>query len=246
MRRVHCCVEDGDMGVLSLSDAVEQRSGDGLVGALFRDKQQAGQVGRDAGAAKEGEHGEGDAHDGDVDREVVGDARAHAGQHATVVGAPKRRPADRAGRGLDLVQVLGPGDVQHLHPGAGDRGDRAGEVLVERHLISREHAAKGAGSGLVVNKEESVCVMINEEDHLRMQALRPGLQLKQAWVAIDQMDSELERKLDMSLSELDLVVRVDDELLEVRDFDEMTLKEVKRQLAQRGLRLGMKYVPPAS
>ena len=55
------------------------------------------------------------------------------------------------------------------------------QILVERHLISREHAAKNAGSGLVLNKEESLCVMINEEDHLRMQALRPGLQLKQAW-----------------------------------------------------------------
>src|SRR5216117_2958364 len=68
-------------------------------------------------------------------------------------------------------------------------------ILVERHLISREHAAKSAGSGLVLNKEESLCVMINEEDHLRMQALRPGLQIKQAWHAIDQIDSKLERKL---------------------------------------------------
>jgi protein arginine kinase len=74
------------------------------------------------------------------------------------------------------------------------------QILVERHLISREHAAKSAGSGLVLNKEESLCVMINEEDHLRMQALRPGLQLKQAWMAIDQVDSELERRLDYAFS----------------------------------------------
>lgn len=74
------------------------------------------------------------------------------------------------------------------------------QILVERHLISREHAAKSAGSGLVLNREESLCVMINEEDHLRMQALRPGLQLKQAWVAIDQVDTELERRLDYAFS----------------------------------------------
>jgi protein arginine kinase len=74
------------------------------------------------------------------------------------------------------------------------------QILVERHLISREHAAKTAGSGLVLNKEESLCVMINEEDHLRMQALRPGLQLRQAWMAIDQVDTELERKLDYAFS----------------------------------------------
>src|SRR5436309_6385443 len=73
-------------------------------------------------------------------------------------------------------------------------------ILVERHLISREHAAKNAGSGLVLNREETLCVMINEEDHLRMQALRPGLQLKQAWHAIDQIDSKLEKKLAYAFS----------------------------------------------
>jgi protein arginine kinase len=73
-------------------------------------------------------------------------------------------------------------------------------ILVERHLISREHAAKNAGSGLVLNRDETLCVMINEEDHLRMQALRPGLQLKQAWQAIDAVDSKLEKKLDYAFN----------------------------------------------
>jgi protein arginine kinase len=71
---------------------------------------------------------------------------------------------------------------------------------VERHLISREHAAKSSGSGLVLNRDETFCVMINEEDHLRMQALRPGLQLRQAWNAIDHLDSELEKKLDYAFN----------------------------------------------
>jgi len=74
------------------------------------------------------------------------------------------------------------------------------QILVERHLISREHAAKSSGSGLVLNREETFCVMINEEDHLRMQALRPGLQLRQAWTAIDRLDSELEQKLNYAFS----------------------------------------------
>jgi protein arginine kinase len=74
------------------------------------------------------------------------------------------------------------------------------QMLVERHLISREHAAKSAGSGLVLNRDETICFMINEEDHLRMQALRPGLQLRQAWTAIDQADSALEKKLDYAFS----------------------------------------------
>ena len=74
------------------------------------------------------------------------------------------------------------------------------QILVERHLISREHAAKGAGSGLVLNRDETLCVMINEEDHLRMQALRPGLQLRQAWAAIDAVDSHLEKRLNYAFT----------------------------------------------
>ncbi len=74
------------------------------------------------------------------------------------------------------------------------------QILVERHLISREHAAKSAGSGVVLNRDETLCFMINEEDHLRMQALRPGLQLRQAWTAIDQADSALEKRLPYAFS----------------------------------------------
>jgi protein arginine kinase len=74
------------------------------------------------------------------------------------------------------------------------------QILVERHLISREHAAKSSGSGLVLNREETLSVMINEEDHMRMQALRPGLQIRQAWNAINQVDTELEQKLDFAFN----------------------------------------------
>ncbi|MCL5096954.1 MAG: protein arginine kinase [Candidatus Omnitrophica bacterium] len=74
------------------------------------------------------------------------------------------------------------------------------QLLVERHLISREHAAKSTGSGLVLSRDESICVMINEEAHLRMQALKPGLQIKQAWQAIDDVDSTLEKRLAYAFS----------------------------------------------
>ena len=58
--------------------------------------------------------------------------------------------------------------------GMGDLKALDKQLLVERHLISREHAAKGGGSALVLNKDETLSVMVNEEDHLRMQALLPG------------------------------------------------------------------------
>ena len=72
------------------------------------------------------------------------------------------------------------------------------QVLVERHLISREHAAKGAGSAVVMNRRQTLSIMLNEEDHLRMQSMRSGLQLKQAFKLVDKVDSELESKLEFA------------------------------------------------
>ncbi len=74
------------------------------------------------------------------------------------------------------------------------------QVLVERHLISREHAAKGVGSAVVMNKRQTLSIMINEEDHLRMHGIRSGLQLKTVFKMIDKVDSALEERLDFSFS----------------------------------------------
>jgi protein arginine kinase len=74
------------------------------------------------------------------------------------------------------------------------------QLLVEKHLISREHAAKNVGSGVAINKAETISLMINEEDHLRMQALLPGFCLGEVWETIDRVDSGLESKLDYAYS----------------------------------------------
>jgi protein arginine kinase len=70
------------------------------------------------------------------------------------------------------------------------------QVLVERHLISREHAARTDGSGAVIERRQRFSIMLNEEDHLRMQSIRPGLKLTEAYEALSALDSELEEKLD--------------------------------------------------
>lgn len=69
------------------------------------------------------------------------------------------------------------------------------QVLVERHLISREHAARSTGCAVVVDRKQSVSIMINEEDHFRMQGIKPGLNLRAAFDSIDRVDTELEEKL---------------------------------------------------
>lgn len=74
------------------------------------------------------------------------------------------------------------------------------QILVERHLISREHAARGGGSAVVLSKDEVISVMINEEDHLRMQVILPGLQVREAWTRIDEVDSQLESNVPYAFS----------------------------------------------
>lgn len=72
------------------------------------------------------------------------------------------------------------------------------QVLVERHLISRELCESGPGCGVYINRDQTCSVMINEEDHLRIQFLKSGFHLKNVWKRIDRFDSELENVLDIA------------------------------------------------
>ena len=69
-------------------------------------------------------------------------------------------------------------------------------VLVERHLISKELTQATGGAGVVVNNDQSQVIMVNEEDHLRIQVLRSGYNLTEIWNIIDRIDSEIEKCLD--------------------------------------------------
>ena len=74
-------------------------------------------------------------------------------------------------------------------------------VLYERHLISRDMMSRGEGSGGAVSSDEHISVMVNEEDHLRMQVLRPGLQLRSLWAIAEELDDAVERELRYAYSE---------------------------------------------
>ncbi len=71
-------------------------------------------------------------------------------------------------------------------------------VLVEKHLMSPQHAEKGFGKGLVTRRDERVSIMVNEEDHLRIQCLYSGLELDEAWVAASGTDDLLDERLDFA------------------------------------------------
>ena len=75
------------------------------------------------------------------------------------------------------------------------------QVMVERHLISREQAARSEGCAAVVNRKQSLSLMINEEDHLRMQSICSGLHLTEAYNLLDKVDQQLEKKLPYAFDE---------------------------------------------
>lgn len=74
-------------------------------------------------------------------------------------------------------------------------------LLFERHLISREHMVPRAGQAVVIREDERAAIMVNEEDHLRIQILRPGLMLREAWECANEMDSLIEKTVPYAFSE---------------------------------------------
>jgi protein arginine kinase len=70
------------------------------------------------------------------------------------------------------------------------------QSLVDRHLTSREHIRDEAGRGMVATADSSLSMLINEEDHLRLQSLLPGLQLDAAYALADKLDDAIEKYFD--------------------------------------------------
>jgi protein arginine kinase len=75
------------------------------------------------------------------------------------------------------------------------------QFLSERYLISRELASTDSGSAVIIDNKEITSIMINEEDHIRMQALLSGLRLDECWKIIHEVDRKLQKHLKFAFSE---------------------------------------------
>ena len=69
------------------------------------------------------------------------------------------------------------------------------QFLVERQLISREHAEADGARSVAIDRQEKFSLMINEEDHLRIQVMHSGLALDTAWQRINEIDDMIEEKM---------------------------------------------------
>lgn len=71
-------------------------------------------------------------------------------------------------------------------------------LLIERHLMSPALAAEPAQRAVIVDGPESLSLMVNEEDHIRLSSLQPGLSLRQAYREAEGLDEALEHSLDLA------------------------------------------------
>lgn len=75
------------------------------------------------------------------------------------------------------------------------------QLLVEKHLISPQHAEQVNQKAVVLLEKDAVSIMVNEEDHLRIQALFPGLQPLEAWALCSKVDDGYDARLSYAFSE---------------------------------------------
>ncbi len=75
------------------------------------------------------------------------------------------------------------------------------EALIERHLISRAHSGSSRPCATHINSEQTLSIMVNEEDHLRMQFIDAGDKLDTLWERADSLDDLLEKNVDYAFSD---------------------------------------------
>ncbi len=100
------------------------------------------------------------------------------------------RPAIPSSNYLKNALFLKLSDLSHLDK----------QFLLERHLISREHAGGTNSKAVVISEKEVISIMINEEDHLRIQVLQSGFNLTGAWRLISKIDEEIQTKLNFAFN----------------------------------------------
>ncbi|MBU6295870.1 MAG: protein arginine kinase [Planctomycetes bacterium] len=98
-----------------------------------------------------------------------------------------------------LTNLPGGPELEYLSLSSLETLDK--QLLLERQLISRELASAEGARGVAISKDESVSVMINEEDHLRIQVMRSGLDLDQAWAITNQVDDRIEQRVAYAFHE---------------------------------------------
>jgi protein arginine kinase len=102
---------------------------------------------------------------------------------------------------IEALHGAGRFSGQLIYVDVGQLEDVDRKFLVERQLISREHAESQGARAVVIDPGEQISVMINEEDHLRIQVMKSGLDLASAWEQINELDDLIEARVTYAYSD---------------------------------------------
>jgi protein arginine kinase len=108
-------------------------------------------------------------------------------------GGPELKEVARRVLPIARTQEKGQTNLRAVEIDPLDEGIKTG--LVDSHLISLQHAAAGPHRWALVDDRHTISVMVNEEDHLRLQAILPGLQVDAAYKIADQLDDQFAAQL---------------------------------------------------
>ncbi len=98
-----------------------------------------------------------------------------------------------------IVSMTPENELLYIDVSGLEKVDR--QFLVERHLISREHAEAQGSRAVAIDAAEKFSLMINEEDHLRIQVMQSGLDLGSVWNRINEIDDLIEEKVTYAFHE---------------------------------------------
>lgn len=143
---------------------------------------------------------------GGPDSDIVVSSRVRLARNLVGMPFPNRSDASQLQQAREKViqaakstPSIGPLEILLLE----DMSEMDRRIAVEEHLTSPQHVSEPKGRALILNRDNSLCVMVNEEDHLRIQAILPGFQLEQAlrlaWAADDAIEETLDYAFDSEL-----------------------------------------------
>jgi protein arginine kinase len=102
---------------------------------------------------------------------------------------------------VDEMRAAGKVPPEALYLKVSELNDVDRQFLVERQLISREHAESDGARAVIIDQAERFSVMINEEDHLRIQVMQSGLALTEAWEHINRLDDLIEEQVTYAFND---------------------------------------------
>ena len=133
------------------------------------------------------------------ENDVVISSRVRLARNIQGFNFPSRMTDPQKQDVVELVAEAIRGRAMRLDLDQSNSIDRA--LLVERHLISKELASGEGARSVVFGRGEMISVMVNEEDHLRIQCIKSGFDLDRAWQRLSRIDRVLEKQMPISFDD---------------------------------------------